>query len=57
MDQAKKEIDTEIRHWDVLHFQKFFQNPPMNGEQNYMQSLKIGILLSGWSIPISMIKE
>ena len=24
MDQAKKEIDTEIRHWDVLHFQKLF---------------------------------
>jgi len=28
MDQAKKEIDTEIRHWDVLHFQKLFSKSP-----------------------------
>lgn len=28
MDQAKKEIDTEIRHWDVLHFQKLFSKFP-----------------------------
>lgn len=28
MDKAKKEIDTEIRHWDVLHFQKLFSKSP-----------------------------
>lgn len=28
MDQVKKEIDTEIRHWDVLHFQKLFTKSP-----------------------------
>lgn len=28
MDQAKKEIDTEIRHWDMLHFQKLFSKSP-----------------------------
>lgn len=28
MDQVKKEIDTEIRHWDVLHFQKLFSKFP-----------------------------
>lgn len=27
-EQAKKEIDTEIRHWDVLHFQKLFTKSP-----------------------------
>lgn len=27
-EQAKKEIDTEIRHWDVLHFQKLFSKSP-----------------------------
>lgn len=28
MDQVKKEIDTEIRHWDVQHFQKLFSKSP-----------------------------
>lgn len=28
MDKAKKEIDKEIRHWDVLHFQKLFSKSP-----------------------------
>lgn len=27
-EQAQKEIDTEIRHWDVLHFQKLFSKSP-----------------------------
>lgn len=28
MDKAKKEIDAEIRHWDVLRFQKLFSKSP-----------------------------
>ena len=28
MDKAKKEIDTEISHWDVLRFQKLFSKSP-----------------------------
>lgn len=28
MDKAKKEIDTEIKHWEVLHFQKLFSKSP-----------------------------
>jgi len=28
MDKAKKEIDAEIRHWDVLRFQKQFSKSP-----------------------------
>lgn len=28
MDRAKKEIDAEIGHWDVLHFQKLFSKSP-----------------------------
>lgn len=28
MDKAKKEIDKEVRHWDVLHFQKLFSKSP-----------------------------
>lgn len=28
MDKAKIEIDKEIRHWDVLHFQKLFSKTP-----------------------------
>lgn len=27
-EQVQKEIDTEIRHWDVLHFQKLFSKSP-----------------------------
>lgn len=28
MDKAKKEVNKEIRHWDVLHFQKLFSKSP-----------------------------
>lgn len=28
MDKAKKEIDTEIKHWEVLHFQRLFSKSP-----------------------------
>lgn len=28
MDKAKKEIDAEIKHWDVQHFQKLFSKSP-----------------------------
>lgn len=28
MDNTKEEIDKEIRHWDVLHFQKLFSKTP-----------------------------
>lgn len=28
MDKAKKEIDTEIKHWDVPRFQKLFSKFP-----------------------------
>ena len=28
MDRAKNEIDTEIRHWHVWHFQKIFSKSP-----------------------------
>lgn len=28
MDKAKKKIDAEIRHWDVLRFQKLFSKSP-----------------------------
>lgn len=42
MDRVKKEIDAEIRMCCI--FKSYFQNPPMNGVQNCMQSLTIGIL-------------
>ena len=28
MDKAKKEVNKEIRHWDVLHLQKLFSKSP-----------------------------
>lgn len=28
MDKAKKEIDKEVKHWDVLRFQKLFSKSP-----------------------------
>lgn len=28
MDKAKREIDKEVRHWDVLRFQKLFSKSP-----------------------------